>query len=160
MQTQLNRVILKAGASYLSTRERPGFEIDVRSQRYEAGVNGTVEIRAFPKLFVGLCGTQTKIDYDKDAVFLDQNLHVELKRTMTMEGLSGRYRLTPLTNLTLDVGLQQDRFELSPIPRLRFDPRRGRRHVRATRLDQGVGGVRLSRLPAARRPTRRLTGAA
>jgi hypothetical protein len=131
-QSQLNRVILKAGASYLSTRERPGFEIDVRSQRSEAGVNGTVEIRILPKTFVGLRADQTRIDYDKDAVFLDSNLHFALKRTMTTEALTVRYRVTPLTSLTADVGREQDRFDFSPLrdsdstrvmAGVRFEPR-------------------------------------
>src|SRR6185369_12145710 len=69
-QSQLNRVILKAGASYLNTNERPGFEVDVRTRRYEAGVNGTVEIRVLPKTFVGLRADRVRIDYDEDAAFL------------------------------------------------------------------------------------------
>jgi putative beta-barrel porin BBP2 len=129
VQTQLNRVILKGGVSYLSTRERPGFEIDVRSQRYEAAVNGTVEIGILPKTFVGLRADQTRIDYDKDAVFLDSNLHFALKRTMTTEALTMRYRVTPLTSVTADVGLQQDRFDFSPL-----------RDSDSTRI---VGGIRF-----------------
>jgi hypothetical protein len=115
LQVQLNRIILNAGASYLSTRERPGFEIDVRSQRTETDVNGTVEIRALPKTFVGLRGNRTRIDYDKGAIFLDSSLHFELNRTMTAGSLTARYRLTPLTNLTFDAGLERDRFEFSPL---------------------------------------------
>ena len=46
LQVQLNRVILKGGLTFLSTRERPGFEIDARSQRNETGGNGAVEVRA------------------------------------------------------------------------------------------------------------------
>ncbi len=131
LQFQLNRVILSGGGSYLSTRERPGFEIDVRTQRYETGGNGAVEIRVFPKTFVGLRGTRTKIDYDEDAVFLDSNLHFELNRTVTMGALTARYRLTPLTTLTFDVGLQQRSVRVLAAPRLRLDPHRGRRQVRA-----------------------------
>jgi hypothetical protein len=115
VQVLLTRVILNGGVSYLSTRERPGFEIDVRSQRNESGVNGTAEVRALPKTFVGLRGKRTKVDYDKDAAFLDSNLHFELNRTETTGALMARYRLTPLTNFTFDVGLQQDRFEFSPL---------------------------------------------
>jgi hypothetical protein len=131
-QSQLNRVILKAGASYLSTRDRPGFEIDVRSQRYETGVNGTVEARVLPKTFVGLRADQTRVDYDKAAVFLDSNLQYALKRTMTTAALTVRYRVTPLTSVTVDAGVEQDRFDFSPLrdsdstrvmAGLRFEPR-------------------------------------
>jgi Putative beta-barrel porin 2 len=131
-QLPLNRVLLKVGATYLSTRERPGFEIDVRSQRTEIGASGAVEIRVFPKTFVGFRADRTRVDYDKDAIFLDSNLHFELNRTMTTGALTARYRLTPLTSLTFDMGLEQDRFEFSPlrdsdstrvVAGVRFEPR-------------------------------------
>jgi hypothetical protein len=115
VQVPLNRVILSGGASYLNTRERPGFEIDVRSQRYETAGNGAVEIRVLPKTFVGLRGSRTKIDYDQAAVFLGNNLRFALNRTTTVGALTSRYRLTPLTALTLDVSLDSDRFEFSPL---------------------------------------------
>ena len=111
----LNRLTVKVGADYLSTRDRPGFEIDARSQRTELGFNGSVEIRALSKLFFGLQGTQRKVNYDKAAVFLDSNLQFELNRTMTAGGLTVRHQLTPLTSLTLDVAREQDRFEFSPL---------------------------------------------
>ncbi len=115
LQVPLNRVILNGGASYLSTRERPGYEIDVRSQRYETAGTGAAEIRVLPKTFVGLRGSWTKVDYDKDEVFLGNNLRFALNRTMTVGALTTRYRLTPLTALTLDVSLDSDRFEFSPL---------------------------------------------
>ena len=141
-------MILKGGASYLSTRERPGFEIDVRSQRYETAGNGAAEIRVLPKTFVGLRASRTKVDYDQDAVFLGNSLQFALNRTMTVGALTSRYRLTPLTALTVDVGLEQRSVRVLAAPRLRLDPHRGRRQVRAACADQGVGVVRLSRLPA------------
>jgi len=128
----LNRVILNAGASYLSTRERPGFEIDVRSQRFEGAADASAEIRVLPKTFVGLRGNRTRVDYDKAAVFLDSNLQFELSRTMTTGALTARYRLTPLTALTFDMGLERDRFQFSPLrdsnstriaAGVRFEPR-------------------------------------
>ena len=132
LQVPLNRVILNAGASYLSTRERPGFEIDVRSQRYEVDGNATAEIRVLPKTFFGLRANRTTVNYDKDALFLGSNLQFELSRTMTTGALTARYRLTPLTALTFDMGLERDRFRFSPIrdsnstriaAGVRFEPR-------------------------------------
>jgi Putative beta-barrel porin 2 len=127
LQVPLNRVILSGGASYLNTRERPGFEIDVRSQRYETAGNGAADIRVLPKTFVGLRGSRTKVDYDQDATFLGSSLQYQLNRTMTVGALTSRYRLTPLTALTLDVGLQRDRFEFSPL-----------RDSDSTRIEGGV----------------------
>jgi hypothetical protein len=111
----LNRLTVKVGTDYLSTRERPGFEIDARSQRNELGYTGSVEIRALSKTFFGLQGSHRKVSYDKAAVFLNSNLQFELNRTMTSGGLAVRHQLTPLTSLLLEVSREQDRFEFSPL---------------------------------------------
>src|SRR4029077_3111948 len=58
---------------------------------------------------------QTRVDYDKGAVFLDSNLHFELNRTMTTGTLNVRYRLSALTSVLFDVGQEQDRFEFSQL---------------------------------------------
>jgi Putative beta-barrel porin 2 len=111
----LNRLTVKVGTDYVSTRERPGFEIDARSQRQEFGYSGSVEIRALSKTFFGLQGSHRRVSYDKAAVFLNSNLQFELNRTMTSGGVAVRHQLTPLTSLTFDVGREQDRFEFSPL---------------------------------------------
>lgn len=109
----LNRLTLNVGADYVSTHERPGFEIDARSQRNELGYNGAAEIRALSKTSFGVRGEYRKVNYDKAAVFLDSNLQFELNRTMATGALTIRHQLTPLTSLTLDVSRGQDRFEFS-----------------------------------------------
>jgi hypothetical protein len=114
-QIPVNRTTLSAGTSFLSTRERPGFEIDVRSQRYETAFNGGLEVHVFPKTFIGLRAQRTKIDYDKDQIFLGSSLQYALNRVETVAALSARYRLTPLTKLMLEASAQQDRFEFSPV---------------------------------------------
>src|SRR5437667_5878310 len=127
----LNRLTVKVGTDYLSTRDRPGFEIDARSQRTEAGFNGSLEIRALSKTFFSVQGTRRKVNFDKAAAFLNSNLQFELNRTMTTGGLSVRHQLTPLTSVTFDVSREQDRFEFSPLRdsnstlisgAVRFDP--------------------------------------
>ena len=110
----LNRLTLNLGADYMSTHERPGFEIDARSQRNELGYSGAAEIRALSKTFFGVRGEHRIVDYDKAAVFLDSNLQFELNRTTTTGALTVRHQLTPLTSLTLDVSREQDRFKFSP----------------------------------------------
>ena len=111
----LNRLTLDGNVTYLHTRDRPGFEIDARSQRYELGYNGAVELRAFPKTFIGAKAARVDVDFAKDAVFLGASLHEELTRTETSAAASFRYALTPLTTVTLDVGRKQDRFPYSPL---------------------------------------------
>lgn len=111
----LNRLTVNAGASYLNTRDRPGYEIDARSQRVETGFNASIEVRPFPKVFVGVRGDRTKVDFDKAAVFLGNNLRYELNRAQTTSAATLRYTLTPLTTLTFDVAKESDRFDFSSL---------------------------------------------
>lgn len=111
----LNRLSFRVSGSYLRTRERPGFEIDARSQRYEKGIDGAVEIRALAKTYFGVRASELKVNFDKAAVFLDSNLHFELNRTSTTAGASMRLQLTPLTSLAFEVSRVQDRFDFSPL---------------------------------------------
>ncbi len=109
----LTRLTLKPGVSYLNTRDRPGYEVDLRAQRHELGLDGSVELRLLSKTFVGVKGRRQRVDFDKAAVFLGRSLQVELNRIVTAEGLTLRHQLTAMTSLTLDVAREQDRFELS-----------------------------------------------
>jgi hypothetical protein len=112
---RLNRLYVTLIPDYVNTRERPGFEIDARSQRIEYGGKADVEVRAFAKTFLALNGAWRKVNFDKDAVFLNSNLQFELNRTTSGGGVSLRHQLTPLTSISLNVGRTQDRFEFSPL---------------------------------------------
>lgn len=109
----LNRIRLSGNVTYLNARDRPGFEIDARAGRSEVGFNGSAEVRALAKVFVGVRGDRVKTDYDRSAVFLNTNLQFELNRTVTTGAVTMRYQLTPLTSLTLDIAREQDRFLFS-----------------------------------------------
>ena len=111
----LNRLTLNGTVSYLSSRDRPGFEIDKRSQRYEFGYNGSLELQAFPKTFIGAKASRVNTDFSRDAFFLGTSLHDELNRRATSGAASFRYALTPLTDVTLEAGRAQDRFPYSPL---------------------------------------------
>jgi hypothetical protein len=111
----LNRLNLNVGASRASVRDRPGFEIDARSQRYETSYNGAVEIRGFAKTFIGVTGSRSRIDFDKADVFLDSNLQFELNRVTTTAGIVVREQLTPLTSISANATRSQDRFEFSSL---------------------------------------------
>jgi len=126
-----NRLILNPGVAYLHTRERPGFEIDTRSQRNELDYNGTVELRVGSKTHLGARFDQRVTEFDQDATYQGTSLQDELNRTVTAFGVTGRHQLTPLTSITFDVSRQQDRFEFSPdrdtdstlvVAGLKFDP--------------------------------------
>jgi len=111
----LNRVRFGVNAAYLNTRERPGFEIDSRSQRRELSYHGSVDVRLRPKTFVGLRGDRMTTGFDSAALFEGVNLREALNRTVTSAAVTVRQQLTPLTAMTLDVGRGEDRFEFSPL---------------------------------------------
>ena len=106
----LTRVAFSVGGDWLSAKERPGFEIDLRTQRSEKAYNGALEIRALSRTFFGVRAERRTVTFDQTDVFLGANLNNELTRTGTTAGLTIRNQLTPLTNLTIEVARQQDRF--------------------------------------------------
>jgi hypothetical protein len=111
----LTRLSVTTGYSYRNARDRPGFEIDARSQRKEIAYDGAVELRAFSKTFIGATASRRRVSFDKDAIFLGSNLQYELNRRSTTAGLTLRYRLTPLTSVSLGATRQSDRFEFSSL---------------------------------------------
>ena len=111
----LTRLSFVVGGNMLHTNERPGFEIDARSDRKEQGANGAFEIRALSRTLFGARGELRKIEFAENSVFVGTNLHDELNRTVTTASLTVRHELTPLTSLTFDVGRQQERFDFSPL---------------------------------------------
>jgi hypothetical protein len=111
----LNRLLFDVGAKYLNTRDRPGFEIDERAQRFETSFRGKVEVRALSKTFFGVNATREKVEYDSHEMFQGSNLQEELGRVATTAAVTVRQQLTPLTSVTFEGSDEQDRFELSPL---------------------------------------------
>jgi len=111
----LGRLALKGAARYLSTRERPGFEIDARSDRIEAEGDGGVEMRAMSQTYVGGRIWRRRVEFDRDEVFRGVNLAEELNRTIDGGALTVRRVLTPLTTVSLQIGRERERFVLSPL---------------------------------------------
>ena len=111
----LTRVAFSVGGDWLSAKDRPGFEIDLRSQRSEAAYNGAVEIRALSKTFLGVHAEHRQISFDQGDVFLGANLDTELTRGVTTEAVTIRNQLTPLTNFTIDISREEDRFDFDQL---------------------------------------------
>jgi hypothetical protein len=110
----LTRLSFVVGGNYLDTNERPGFEIDVRSNRKERGFNGAFEVRALSRTLFGARAEVKTFDF-AEAVFLGTNLRDELSRTLTAASVTIRHELTPLTSFFVDIGRQQERFDFSPL---------------------------------------------
>ena len=106
----LNRLVLTTSATWLSTRERPGFEIDVRARRREPMYTGSVEVRGFAKTFVGVRGSWRRVRFDQSAVFRGSSLQEQLDRTATSATVTLRHELTPLTSITFSAGRSEDQF--------------------------------------------------
>jgi len=113
LHVPLTRIAFNVRTSYLDTRDRPGFEIDARSQHRQYEFGGSVEARLFGKTFAGVRANQTQIAFDRDQLFRGSDLSTELDRTMTDAGLTVRHQLTPLTSATFSLEHQEDTFTYS-----------------------------------------------
>jgi len=111
----LNRMLLTTSATQVSTRSRPGFEIDVRAHRKEPSYAGSVEVRGFAKTFLGVRGSRTQVKFDDDAVFKGEGLEEQLGRTVTSAAITIRHELTPLTSITFSGGRSEQRFKSAPL---------------------------------------------
>ena len=110
-----NRLALNGSARYLSTRERPGFEIDARSDRTETEWDGSIEMRALPQTYFGARAWRRRVAFDRDEVFRGANLAEELNRTIDAQAFTVRHVLTSLTAVSLQVGREEERFTLSSL---------------------------------------------
>ena len=110
----VRRLALKGDVTRLSTRARPGFEIDARSQRMEILAEGEATIRTFSKTRFGARAWRRRTEFDGAAVFRGSNLAEQLNRRNIGAAFVMRHDLTPLTTVSLEVGGERDRFVSSP----------------------------------------------
>ena len=110
----LNRIRPYIGGYYLSTNDRPGFEIDERLRRNERELNAGVVIRLTTKTDLDVSGRRTTYEYD-DEEYAGTPYSTRLNRRTEKFGAQARYRLTPLTTLTLLADSVRERFSEYPI---------------------------------------------
>lgn len=110
-----NRLTLFAEDAYLNTRQRPSYEIDLRSRHRQNDLLAGAAVRLTPKLSVEVAGTRGETRYDADAVFLGTSLQETLNRDTKGYSVIAREKLTPLTTLSVRYENQQDRFVSSPL---------------------------------------------
>lgn len=113
-QLELGHVRPYVGGSFLTTRDRPGYEIDARVRRAEEGWNAGVEfpISRRTTLVVGAETVRTR--FDAGAQFEGTWLRDVLNRRESALEASARYKVTPLTTFTLDGEIGRERFQHSP----------------------------------------------
>jgi Putative beta-barrel porin 2 len=127
-----HRLTLFVEGSYLNTRERLNYEIDLRARHQQNDLSGGVAVRFTPKFSVEVARSHGETRFDGDQFFLEQRLQETLNRdTDTWSGVV-RHRHSPLTTLGLRYENQRDRFEFSPVrdtdsfrvmPGVEFKPR-------------------------------------
>ena len=93
----LNRIRPYVGGSYLSTNDRPGYEINARVRHTEAGGRVGAIIRLTSKLDLDVSGRQLTYRYDDGE---ENNYSEVLNRRTENYGAQLRYRLSSLTTLT------------------------------------------------------------
>lgn len=126
----LNRVRPYVGGSYLSTNERPGYEINERIRRTEAGGLAGAVVRLAARLDLDISGRQTTYRYEEEE---DASIYYSetLDRRIENYGAQLRYKATALTTLTLlgdrvreryteAVDRDNDGFRI--LPGVEFDP--------------------------------------
>lgn len=101
--------------SFLTVRDRPGYEIDLRLRRAETGLGGGVDLFVSTRTTAGVSFRQTKTDYQAGETFLGTSVRDALNRSTTVGAASFRYALTPLTTVVLAVESVHERFEFSPV---------------------------------------------
>jgi hypothetical protein len=111
----LKRITLEAEGSYLNSRQRPNFEIDVRARRVEHAVGAGVDFQVTPKFRVGLQGRQSKVMFDADAVFDGTYLKDTLNRDSRALSGAVRYHVTPLTTVVVRTEASEERFRYAPL---------------------------------------------
>jgi hypothetical protein len=127
-----HRLTLFAEDSYLNTRQRPNFEIDIRSRHLENDAEAGADLRLTPKLSIELAGRRAIATYDAAAQFAGTNLQETLNRTTTGGIGTVRLRATPLTTVAVKYERMADVFAFSPVrnahsfrvmPGVEFKPR-------------------------------------
>jgi hypothetical protein len=113
VERTFNRLAVNANASRLSTRDRPGYEIDARSQRMETEYDGEATLRVMSRTRIGATAFNRRTQFDEAAIFREANLSRELDRTSSGTGFVARHDWTPLTTVSLDVTREQERFVVS-----------------------------------------------
>ena len=148
----VRRMTLFAENSYVNTRERPSFEIDVRSHRVQNQFEVGVDVALARKLSLRISGRQSATVFDADGVFEGTSLAEVLNRDERTAVVSLNYRLNPLTTVVLTGEASETRFRLSPernsdsvsvVPGVEFNPRgriSGSAHVGFRHFD-GIGAV-------------------
>ena len=112
---RFNRLRPYVSASWLDTRQRPGFEIDARARHFERDFHAGTDLRLASKSTVRFDFRDLNYTFAGDQVFNGEALNEELNRTSRAVELSWRQRLTVLTTWVMRVARQTERFHFEDL---------------------------------------------
>jgi hypothetical protein len=101
--------------SYLNTRERLNYEIDLRARHLESGLTAGVAVRPTTRLTIEVATRRGRIRFDGDEYFRGQRLKETLDRDTQVFSVTARRRRNGLSTIGLRYENQTDRFPLSPV---------------------------------------------
>src|SRR5512133_1529400 len=100
-------------ASYDNTRDRPGYEIDIRARHYESTYGLGIDFPMTSRTTFGVLAKRRNTAYAGDAELLGQRLNEQFaRRDNVLEG-SFRYKMTSLTTLVVKADADRARFTYS-----------------------------------------------
>lgn len=114
-ELRFNRIRPYASASWLDTKQRPGYEIDARARHFEAEYHAGADLRVASKSVARLDFRHLDYTFAGDEVFNGHALNQELNRTLRAAELSWRQRLTALTTWVTRFSRETERFEFEDI---------------------------------------------
>jgi hypothetical protein len=110
----LGRLTAFGERGYLSTRQRPNHDIDIRSRHVQQTSAAGVDVALTSRMSVEVAGRQSDIRYDSLDEFDGTSLAQTLNRETRGLQLTARHQVTPLTTLAVRSEVLEDRFEFSP----------------------------------------------
>jgi hypothetical protein len=109
-----SRIAFRIDGHYLDAHDRPGYEIDTRAGRTEAGYSGAVDLHVLSKSFIGLTASRIQTRFDQGTEYNGTDLQVALDRVDTTYAVNFHHELTPLTSIMFSATRANANFDHSP----------------------------------------------
>ncbi|MBY0495998.1 MAG: outer membrane beta-barrel protein [Cyanobacteria bacterium] len=114
-ELRFNRLRPYVSIYSLNTRQRPGYEIDVRARHYETDLHAGTDLRVGSKSTVRVDFRNLDYSFSGDQVFNGRALNQELNRNLKAIDIGWRQRLTALTTWVVRMTRESERFEFENV---------------------------------------------
>jgi hypothetical protein len=114
-ELRFNRIRPYLSIGSLNTRQRPGYEIDVRARHYETDIHAGGDLRVASKSSIRFDVRHLEYSFNGDEVFNGRPLNQELNRELEAVEVGWRQRLTALTTWVARITRESERFEFDPV---------------------------------------------